>query len=257
MPEQLIHTQSKPFTLKRVLVGTFNALKPESQGKKMLEWYDKLRFPKFTKEDQKVADNVHVFLKNNPKLAGWGAIIGEAALLGGIVAGFRNLRQGSAVSGGELRSDDEHRFSVMLQRFSANRLARPEVIDDHLEQAISAQLSADMYPFVGEGSGREQAYTVGAWLPRVLIFALQQPQRVPDSWDTLIAKSTKAGRVVSADADAPVRALVHAAWQHSAIMKKRFQTVQGVDVISDTWKLSGYKRMKEIMAMFRGTRRGV
>lgn len=83
---------SKPNKLHQVLVGSWNAIQPEHQGKKALEWYDKLKFSPATPEEKKVKDTLHRFLKNNPKLVGWTAVATEAALLAGIVVGIRKIR---------------------------------------------------------------------------------------------------------------------------------------------------------------------
>lgn len=92
MPEKL-SILSKPNKLQQVLVGSWNAIQPEHQGKKALEWYDRLKFSTATPEEKKVKDAVHTFLKNNPKLVGWTAVATEAALLAGVVVGFSKLKR--------------------------------------------------------------------------------------------------------------------------------------------------------------------
>lgn len=92
MKENITHKPSKNIKIEQVFVGTWNAVKPESQGKTMLEVYDAIKFPRYAKEEQKVADKLHVFIKEHPELVGWGAIVGEAAFMAGVVAGFRKLK---------------------------------------------------------------------------------------------------------------------------------------------------------------------
>lgn len=80
--------------IKQVFVGAWNAVKPESQGKIMLQWYDALRFPKLTPEEKKLHDKVHTLLKHNPIPVGWAAISVEAAVVASVVTlGYRALRR--------------------------------------------------------------------------------------------------------------------------------------------------------------------
>lgn len=78
--------------MEQVFVGAWNAIKPENQGKKVLSVYDAIKFSPSTKEERKIADKLHVFIKEHPELVGWGAIVGEAAFVAGVVVGFRKLK---------------------------------------------------------------------------------------------------------------------------------------------------------------------
>lgn len=93
MKENITHKPSKNIKIEQVFVGTWNAVKPENQGKTLLELYDAIKFPRHIKEEKKVADKLHVFIKEHPELVGWGAIVGEAAFVAGVVAGFRKLKK--------------------------------------------------------------------------------------------------------------------------------------------------------------------
>jgi hypothetical protein len=76
MPEQ-----AKSFELKKVFVGSWNAVKsvPEWQGKKVMEVYDKyLRPPYKNKEEKRVAEEVRPRVE---KIVGWTATGIEAALI--------------------------------------------------------------------------------------------------------------------------------------------------------------------------------
>jgi hypothetical protein len=83
-------------TIEKVLVGSWNAVKkvPEKQGEWILHQYDKMKFPKVTPEEKKLADKVHVFLKKHQKAVGWGATATEVAVTTlVIVKGYQLLRR--------------------------------------------------------------------------------------------------------------------------------------------------------------------
>lgn len=71
MPEQVKSPPSGSF--EKVFTGSWNAIKtpPEWLGKKTVELYDKLRFPKLTPEEKKMQDKLHAMLKKHYKAVGW------------------------------------------------------------------------------------------------------------------------------------------------------------------------------------------
>lgn len=78
-----------------IFTAAFNAAKkpPEWLGKKTVDLYDKLRFPKLTKEEQKVNDKLHVFLKKHYKAVGWVETgIGASLVTLGVVKVYQALR---------------------------------------------------------------------------------------------------------------------------------------------------------------------
>lgn len=84
MPETTI----EPSGVKKVLVGTWNAVKPENQGKAVMRVIDRYFKPKFeTEEDRKLAE----------KIAGWTAVgleaVGAGLVTFGIVKGYRLIKQ--------------------------------------------------------------------------------------------------------------------------------------------------------------------
>lgn len=118
MPEKLTQKLSTPSKIEKILVGSWNAAKPESQGKTILEIYDALKFPQFTKEEKKVTDTLHVFLKEHPELVGWGAIVGEAALLAGIVGGLRKIHERKNLTPAKIRPGDVWPGTLILKKDS-------------------------------------------------------------------------------------------------------------------------------------------
>lgn len=90
------HASAPKSNTELLLVGSWNAAKkiPEWQGKKVLRLYDKLRFPKYAKEQQKIADKTHQFLQKHQKEIGVGLTSIEGALVTfGIVKGFLYLKR--------------------------------------------------------------------------------------------------------------------------------------------------------------------
>lgn len=82
--------------MEQMFVGVFNAVKkyPEWWGKQTLAFYDRLKFPKFTPEEKKIADKTHIFLKKHQKTIGWTETGIQTAILTVCVAkGYKRLKE--------------------------------------------------------------------------------------------------------------------------------------------------------------------
>jgi hypothetical protein len=114
----------------------------EFQGKKALEWYDRIKFPKETSEEKKLADTTRQFIAAHQKAIGWTVTGLEAtALVSAVVLGYRRMRQEGKVftpqQGNELQSLQpvlqlHERSNVMVQGVAAD--------GDTLQRVVIAEI---------------------------------------------------------------------------------------------------------------------
>lgn len=122
-----------------IITGAFNAIKkpPEWLGKKTVDLYDTLRFPKLTTEEQKMKDKLHATLKKNYKAVGWVETgIGASLVTASIIKGYRRFKKNSFTPPalGEQASDKKFR-SVYEQTHTVESGAR-------VAEAVSEALNA-------------------------------------------------------------------------------------------------------------------
>lgn len=77
--------------IEQILVGTWNAVKPESQGKAIMKVYDRYFKPKYANEQERLqAEKIRPKVE---KIVGWSAVAIEAGIVTfGVVKGYKYLR---------------------------------------------------------------------------------------------------------------------------------------------------------------------
>ncbi len=169
MPEVSRTTYHAKDTLKRVLIGSWNAVKPEHQGKKVLEFYEKLRFPKYTDEEKKVADRIYLLLKTHSNAVGVGAIVGETAVAAAVVWGYTRLKhhkksllrsqegQPAEKISGEVLSVDDYLQNTLVPRDTAIGI----VMDEGVETWGIEKRILDILGYHDEDRVGEMAFLLG------------------------------------------------------------------------------------------------
>lgn len=268
MPERAAHTTSNMVKVEQVLVGAWNAVKPESQGKKVLEYYDKFRFPKFAREDKKVADKIHVFLKKHPTLVGSGAIVGEAAIVAGVVIGFRKLREAhhrknitssnqkdSARSSLQNMADakevtEREALVSLLREFMQAKLDRPDRAVTDIEERIVQDLPRYMDGFNLRHKNDWDRNMFPRELLSVLRWSVQEtPDKVPYIWKRQVARAHKDRGLTVVDVvpRAAVQHLFEAnqIWSRSGLSL----TLGEANELVDYWEEAGWPLLMHILRM--------
>jgi len=128
--------------IEQVLVGAWNAIKPESQGKAIMKVYDTYIHPKYANEQER--KKAAVIRPKIEKIVGWTALGTEAALITfGVVKGYQKLK---SIDWNRFSHTRESKYSTKKRLLRVRRVGKTEaqIQFDMAMAAIKAE--ADMAP---------------------------------------------------------------------------------------------------------------